>query len=109
MRSRLELAAVVCAAAVHFVLTWIVGVHGLDIAPIGVCCVAYACWCGRDPAARAAWGLHQSGLRPCARDAASLAAGGVVLCAAYGAWRGTLVVDLHLVLPLCFYPVWGLA
>jgi hypothetical protein len=109
VRPWLEIAFVLCAAAIHYLLTWVVGVHGLDIAPISLCCLAYAIWRGRDPEARANWGIRRAGLRACSRDAARLAAVGVAFCAAWGLARGTFVVDLHLVLPLSFYPIWGLA
>jgi hypothetical protein len=109
MRPWLEITGVVSAAALHFVLTWIVGVHGLDIVPIGVCCLAYAIHRGRNAEARASWGLRREGLRACSRAAAWLVAAGAVFCAAWGISHGTFVVDLHLALPLLLYPLWGLA
>ena len=109
MRPWLEIAFVLCAAALHYLLTWVVGVHGLDIAPIGLGCLAYAIHRGRDPQARADWGIRRAGLRACSRDAAWLVAVGVAFCALWGRAHGTFVIDWHLVLPLTFYPLWGLA
>src|SRR5690349_20460726 len=108
-RRHLEIAGVLCAAGVHFLLTQAIGIHGLDIAPIALCCIAYAIWRGRDAGARAAWGIRRAGFRACSRDAALLVAAGTLFCAGWGLLRGTLVVDLHLLLPLLLYPVWGLA
>jgi len=109
MRSQLEIAGVLLAFVLHFVLTHGVGVHGLDILPIGICCLVYALYRGRDPAARAAWGLQRAGLRAASADAAIFVGIGATLCAAFAVSRGALVFDLHLLVPLLLYPLWGLA
>ena len=109
MRPWLEIAFVLCAAALHYVLSFGVGVHGLDIAPICLCVIGYAIWRGRDAQARANWGIRREGLRACSRDAAWFVAVGIAFCAVWGLVHHTFVIDLHLVLPLTFYPLWGLA
>jgi Type II CAAX prenyl endopeptidase Rce1-like len=109
MRRHLEIAAVLLAAAVHFLLTQALGIKGLDIAPIGLGCIAYAIHRGRNPEARAAWGIRKTGLWACSRDVGWLIAAGTAFCAAFGLTHGTFAVDLHLLLPLLLYPLWGLA
>jgi hypothetical protein len=108
MRRRLEIALVLLAVALHEFLTFVLGVHGLDIGPTGVATIGYGCWRGRDAAVRAEWGVRKGGLRACARDAALLTACGAAVCAAIGAARGTLAVDWHLLVLLPLYPLWGL-
>src|SRR5262250_1048933 len=108
MRRRIEIGLVLLAVALHEFLTFVLGVHGLDIAPTGAVTIGYGCWRGRDAAVRAEWGLRAGGLRACARDAALLTACGAGICAWIGGARGTLAVDWHLLVLCLLYPLWGL-
>jgi hypothetical protein len=108
LRRGIEIALVMVAVALHEVLTFGLGVHGLDIAPTGAVTIGYGCWRGRDAAVRAEWGVRAAGFRACARDAALLTGCGAAVCAVIGAARGTLAVDWHLVVLCLVYPLWGL-
>lgn len=65
VRPKLEIAAVLLAMAVHFVLTRVVGVRGLDILPITGCVLAYVLLRGRDQEVRADWGTRCTGFGAC--------------------------------------------
>ena len=95
-RARLELTGVAAAIVVHFVLTRGLGIRGLDIVPISLCVLGYACWRGRDPEVRAEWGTRRGGLRACAGDTLWLLGLGIAVAFAIGWYRHLLVVDLHL-------------
>lgn len=109
LRPRLEIAVVLTALALHFLLTWGLGVRGLDIVPISLGVLGYAFWRGRDPAARAQWGTRRQGFAACLRATAPLYLIGLLVCLAIGGYRDTLAVDGHLLLTLLLYPLWGTA
>lgn len=109
VRPKLEIAAVLLAMAVHFVLTRVVGVRGLDILPITGCVLAYVLLRGRDQEVRADWGTRCTGFGACLIATMPLFAIGLSVCMAIG-WRlGHLAADWHLLLTLLLYPVWGIA
>ncbi|MBL8751545.1 MAG: hypothetical protein JNK78_20495 [Planctomycetes bacterium] len=108
-RAGFEIGLVVAAIVLHFVLTRVVGIRGLDIVPITLGVLAYALVVGRDPAARAGWGTRREGFAACLHDAVPLFVVGAGTCAAIGAVRGFLVVDASLLLTVVLYPAWGIA
>jgi len=109
MRAKLEVAAVLLAMVVHFVLTRAVGIRGLDIVPISVCVLAYVWQRGRDAAVRADWGTRRSGFVACLRATVPLLGLGLLVCGSIGWYRGFLAADLHLLVTLLLYPIWGIA
>lgn len=109
MRPWLELAAVAAAALLHFVLTRVVGIRGLDIVPIVLAVLAYTLVRGRAREVRAAWGTRCEGFAACLRGTLPLYLLGVAVCLAIGLARGTVAVDLHLGATLLLYPLWGVA
>jgi hypothetical protein len=109
MRARLEIAAVMLALALHFALTRGLGVRGLDVVPITVGVLLYAFVRGRDAAVRADWGTRRAGFGACARATSLLLLVGALFCAAVGWQRGFLAADLHLLITLLLYPLWGIA
>ncbi|MCC7397890.1 MAG: CPBP family intramembrane metalloprotease [Planctomycetes bacterium] len=108
-REHFEIAGVLLALLLHFVLTRVVGIRGLDVIPLTLLVLGYALWRGRAAEARAAWGTRAGGLRECFVASGALFAFGAAVCAGIGWQRGHLAVDLHLAITLLLYPLWGIA
>lgn len=109
MRPWLEIAAVMAAMVLHFLLTRVLAIRGLDIAPITIGVAFYAWHRGRRADVRAEWGTHRAGFGDCLRATVPLFAFGTAFCATIGGVRGFLHADAHLLATLLFYPLWGVA
>ena len=109
MREKLEISAVLGAMALHFLLTSVVGIRGLDIVPITVAVALYVAHRGRHEHVRAEWGTRRTGFAACLLATVPLLAVGAAVCAAIGWQRGHLAADLHLLITVALYPVWGVA
>jgi hypothetical protein len=109
MRAWLELTAVLAAMVLHFVLTRVVGIRGLDIVPISVCVAVYAVVRGRSREVRAEWGTRRAGFGACLRGTVPLLLLGTAVCLLIGLYRGFVAVDLHLLVTVLLYPLWGVA
>ncbi len=109
LRARLEVAAVLATAALHFVFYDLLPGRGVFIAVTAIGWIAYIVLRSRqDPSALREFGLSRDGLRPTAKAAAAIFIAGGVACVAIGRARGPLVLDVHMLWTALLYPAWGL-
>ena len=108
-RARLEVAAVVATAALHFVFYDLLPGRGVFIAAAALGWIAYLVVRARtDPDALREFGLSRQGLRPTTTAAVAILVAGAIVCFAIGRARGHLVLDLHMLWTALLYPAWGL-